>query len=525
MILSIIDNQWIYVDHVTDVEDNVLWEELSVALPKQRFIDTSQMTASWDGVYRKYNRAKHRFARPLLKTVASICKKRGFPITIKDKRDPWSYELIPTEEVTPDFLTGITLDHYQMEAIKAAIKYETGIISVPTGGGKGELIAGIAKAIKCPTMIIADQTIVVSQLKTRLELRDVSDDIGLFYAGHLPDGQLITVGSIQSLTVPPKMPVRPKMDGSDPYEDTRLLKKYESQLKAFKTRCANLRVLKDMAAKAEMVIVDECDRAGSKQYGKFFRFGFKGRRRYGLSGTPFDPGKPVANMDIRERLGDIIYEVDRKTLLDAERTIPVELAMMVVDGDPREGSAFDIAVDEHIVNGEKLRKISLAIAKKYPEDGTLILVEREALGKALECMFNDAGIEAKFIYGKTPVKQRDAVVAAFERREIKVLIGGKIINRGLDLKGGCENLIIATGGKLWSDFSQKVGRAVRRNKLGKGRIFDFYFRTNKYLYSHSRERLKVFLDMGFPARIYARGGKIDGMELVNRKFRFPTGML
>lgn len=524
MILKLVDNLWVYVNHVTDIEEAVLWEELSVALPKQRFVDASQLTTMWDGVYRKYNRAKRRFARPLLRTVAQIAKKHNFPIQFEDERPGWKYAPLPPDHVTPDFLKGITLDTYQLDGIKAAMRCETGIISVPTGGGKGELIAGLCLAIPCPTIVIADQTVVVSQLKKRIELRDVSNDVGLFYAGHLPNGQTITVGSIQSLTCTPRMPIQPRPTG-DVVADAKAVKLYESQAKAFKTRCKNLKILKDMVSKAEMVIVDECDRAGSKQYGKFFRYMYKGRRRYGLSGTPFDPAKPVACMDIRERLGEIIYEVERKVVLDAKRTIPVELAMMVMDGDPKESSAYDIAKEEQVVQNAKLHNLILKIVQKYPNDGTLILVDRQALGTKLEELLTANGIKCKFIYGKTTPKTRDKVVGQFERRELTVLIGGKILDRGLDLKGGCENLIIATGGKLWSDFNQKVGRAVRHNKLGKGRIFDFFFRTNRYLYDHARERLKIFLGTGFPATIYAKGGKIDGADLVAKRFRFPKGLL
>jgi superfamily II DNA or RNA helicase len=102
-----------------------------------------------------------------------------------------------------------------------------------------------------------------------------------------------------------------------------------------------------------------------------------------------------------------------------------------------------------------------------------------------------------------------------------VLIGGKIVNRGLDLSGGCESLILATGGQLWSDFNQKIGRAVRHNSNGKGRVYDFLFRTNKYLYKHSRARLQAVVEMGYKATVIYKGGKIDGRELIRRRFRLP----
>ena len=130
-------------------------------------------------------------------------------------------------------------------------------------------------------------------------------------------------------------------------------------------------------------------------------------------------------------------------------------------------------------------------------------------------------IESHFIYGKTPKRRRDEVLRAFERREFNVLIGGKIINRGLDLDGGCENLIIATGGKLRSDFMQKVGRALRHNKYGKSKVYDFYFRCNKYLYEHSKARLRTMVDAEYKSTVVFKNGSVDGAKHIKSRVRIP----
>jgi superfamily II DNA or RNA helicase len=134
------------------------------------------------------------------------------------------------------------------------------------------------------------------------------------------------------------------------------------------------------------------------------------------------------------------------------------------------------------------------------------------------------GLTAHFIYGKTPKRRRDELLRSFERREFDVLVGGKIINRGLDLSGGCENLIIATGGKLQSEFEQKIGRALRLNRRGKSRVFDFFFRCNKYLYNHSKARLKVMVSLEYDSKVIFPGGVIDGTDLIKKKFRVQKNM-
>lgn len=529
MIARIVDNQWIYFDNITNSEEDVLWREFAASRPG-RYVDPNQIS-NWDGVFRRYNRGQKRMARPFLSMLRGVCDKHNLPLSVRNEREPWKYQPIDPEQIGPDFLPGITLEQYQVDCIRRIAKLECGVIDVPTGGGKGELIAGACKAIPCPIIILADQVIVVKQLKERLELRDVAEEVGMFYAGRRPNGQMIVIGSIQSLTPPtkpPELPVR-KAEESDKAFQKRL-EGFDSRLKAFKTRRKNAKVLIEYVRKAEMLIVDECDRAVSEPWKNLFRFYFKGRRRYGFSGTPFDPSKPVEALIMQEHLGSVIFQETRQVLTALGRIVPCEYHMLAygLDGDINEASAYDIAYQEHMVDSVRFHTYVAKLAKrckKDPLDGTLVIVDREALGLKLEEILNQYGLRAKFVYGKTPQRKRDEAFRAFERREYDVLIGGKIINRGLDLAGGCENLIIAAGGKLQSEFLQKLGRALRRNRRGESRIYDFFFRCNRYLYDHSKARLKVVIGAGYPTRVVFPGGSIDGIELVKSRFQIKRKLL
>lgn len=529
MIAKLDDNQWIYFDNITDAEGSVLWEQFSVSRPGH-YVDPNQIS-NWDGVYRKYNRGQQRMARPYLSMLRGVCQKFELPLSVRDNRKPWAYETIDPDTIDENFLPGIKLDQYQIDCIKKTVKVECGIVDVPTGGGKGELIAGTCKAIQCPTIILADQVIVVKQLKERLELRDVAEEVGMFYAGKRPNGQMIVIGSIQSLTIPtkpPQVPTKKTTETDKAFQ--KKLQQFDIRLKAFKTRRKNAKVLIEYVRKAEMIIVDECDKAVSDPWKNLFRFYFKGRRRYGFSGTPFDPAKPVEAMVVQEHLGSVIFKEHRENLTALGRIIECEYHMLAygLDGDIHEASAYDIAYTDHITESVRFHAIVAKLCKRCkrdPQDGTLILVDREKLGFKLEEAVNLTGLRAKFIFGKTPQRKRDEALRAFERRELDVLIGGKIINRGLDLKGGCESLIIACGGKLKSDFEQKIGRAVRRNSRGGSKVYDFFFRCNRYLYDHSKARLKVMIGIGYPTNIVFPGGSIDGAELVKSRFQIKRKWL
>lgn len=522
------DNQWIWFDNITNAEEEILWVEFSVTRPGT-YVDPAQR-GNWDGIYRKYNRAKKRMARPLLSMLRGVCEKHKLPLIIKDNREKWPYKKMKVEDIKPDFLPGITLDPHQIRGIQAALKVECGVADVPTGGGKGEIIAGICKAISCPTVVIADQRIVVEQLKQRLELRDVIDDVGLFYAGEKPNGEQIVVGTIQSLTIPSKPPEVPKRTDADTDKTyAKKLEKWEISFKGYKTRRKNAKSLQRYVKEAEMLIVDEADKATSDPFKNMFRHWFRGRRRYGFSGTCFDDDKPVEGMVMQEHLGSVIVKESRQELQRIGRIIPVDYYMFAFGLDVKDGihdqTAYDIAYDEFLVDNQEFHKLIANLCKKYKGDGTLALVDRERLGHNLLASISNVGLTSEFIYGKTPKRQRNERLRGFEKREFDVLIGGKIINRGLDLDGGCENLIVATGGKLKSDFIQKVGRAVRHNSRGRSRVFDFFFRCNKYLYDHSRSRLKAMIAAGYKTTIIFPGGSVDGAQLVKSRFHVRKGLL
>jgi superfamily II DNA or RNA helicase len=502
--LLIPDNAWVYLEGVSPQTEKAISEALSAEHPNSRYmniIDAGQQ--SWDGVYRKYNSKQQKFPRTFLPDVEILLSKRKIPYVIEDLRPESNFE--PPSIIDPGLLPGITLEDYQLRSIKAAMENEFGILKLPTGAGKTEVMCAIIKLFGRSAVVIADIRVVIEQIKERLDLRDVAGDdgVGLFYGGATPTGQKVIVGSIQSLSTPPASLRRKKPA-------------------AYKSRLKKARIFQEITKRTNLLLVDECDKAGSKPYRNLFRHHFKGRYKYGFSATPFDPDKPVDNLIVKENLGSVIVEVPRFEVQAAGRIIPVKFYMIAVgeDGNKKDSRAFDIAEREEIIDNTEFHKRVKTIVDAFSDEGTMILVDTtnvEDLGKSLEGTIPDS----KFIYGKTTKKRRTEAIRAFESREMKCLIGGKIVKRGLDLKGGAENLIIIGGGKLWSNFDQMIGRAVRKNKRGFSRVFSFYFLNNKYLYSHSRKQLKALVEMGYESTVVFKDARISGEALIKRRFRRP----
>jgi superfamily II DNA or RNA helicase len=505
MLIKIRDNKIIHVEGITTTEEQLLRKWFSARNPAFRYIRGIMPGVSYDGVVCRYNAVKRTLPLTFKNELRTRCAQYDIKLTIIDERQRPKYAADP-DLINEDWLPGIKLNDYQIDSIKAACVEECGILCLPTGSGKGELIAGIVKAYKCPTVILAEQVVIIDQLKERLELRDVVEEVGLFYAGTTPDDKLVCIGTSSSLLIPP-LPTKFK------HKPTKFLQ----LMKARQTRSENAMKYRDLLKKADLLIVDECDRAVSKTYKHMFRHWFNGRRRFGMSATPFDRKKPIENLFVREHFGSIIHEVHRDVVEQSGRIIPIKFYMIAIgeDGYKFEGSTWDIALKEQVIENGEFHQTVKGVVESFKDDGTLILVERDELGKMLESIIENS----VFINGQTPKKQRRNVIDRFEKREIKCLIGGKILKRGFDLKGGCENLILSGMGQLHSDLLQQIGRAFRLNSKGKARVFDFYFMNNKYLYGHSKERLKAVVNSGYDATVIFKNKTISGLELIKRKFR------
>jgi superfamily II DNA or RNA helicase len=957
MLARILDNHTIQFEQITTPEELLLKKHFSVKHPRARYIDSTS-GCNFDGVYYKYREKTRTLSRAFLGDLRKFCAAEKLPLTVFDDRGPAAFPAPDPALVTPDYLPGLVLEDYQIRSIRATCTAEVGLIEAPTGAGKGEIIAAITKLHNCPTVIIAEQTVVIEELKTRLEIREVASDIGVFMAGKRPNGQLVIIGMIQSLsapTVPPKKTLK----------DTPL--SYARKLQAFHTRLKNARVLRAMITKCELLLIDEADRAVNKQYRQLIRHYYKGRRRYGLclsgdtcintigglyrlnelplgpitlladngtcsgfsngtliqcgikrafqltageyritasadhliakddgryiriddiipgqlikihddtlvddlkyliaslgefdsssylsnisrhgfqfsranfnehiidlevydilpesfefianyrvlcdelfinsveklhkdefirgtiiseitasgeiissfkfgrklespasialrqsitdllsdfrtidrissehldqcfsaiinrltclkddrdsislhhgllnsiddipnfhrvvnailskagllpliriierfdsvvpllndfqlilitrnskpigyaifnqhflavsfsrslsslddlrqsldtlstqmpskvlllitwfirrscklgstiialhkhnvmisdtlvipfsldyhglsvskkvpfyfcrkvipvesivdtrrdeimydivevekyhnfyannmlvhnSGTFFDPAKPVENMNLRENLGSIIATTNRDEVQSRGRIIPV-VYTTIAFGNPKkrhDKTAFDLAEKEWIEDNVKFQMLIKALAERNkadPEHGTVILCENINLGKKLAEAI-DPDLNPVFIYGQTGKQARRAAITAFQKRECRVLIGSKIIRRGMDLKGGCETLIIATAGKLWSEFNQMIGRSVRLNKKKMCQVYDIFHLNNHYLYLHSRMRLKHIVGMGYVAKVVFPGIVISATDFIKSRFKMPT---
>lgn len=91
-------------------------------------------------------------------------------------------------------------------------------------------------------------------------------------------------------------------------------------------------------------------------------------------------------------------------------------------------------------------------------------------------------------------KYSSDIISDFDENKFSILISTNHLDEGIDLSN-LDVCILASGGKKDRRIVQRIGRALRVNKTGKyAYIVDFFDEGNPVLEKHSRMRMKLFAD-------------------------------
>ncbi len=124
---------------------------------------------------------------------------------------------------------------------------------------------------------------------------------------------------------------------------------------------------------------------------------------------------------------------------------------------------------------------------------TLILVERIEQGNYYKQLMP----EAHWISGKDKTQTKEAVFEALRTGENVIAVCIRhIITAGIDIF--IHNMINASGGDADHNVIQQIGRGLRLKKDNVEMLtyYDFIFKTNKHLFKHSANRIKVLKEQG-----------------------------
>lgn len=268
------------------------------------------------------------------------------------------------------------------------------------------------------------------------------------------------------------------------------------------------------------VICDEAHFAGAMSYWNVFQYLTNARMRIGMTGT-LDKSKKIHMARIKSLLGVPIINVTNKQMIDRGvsakpyiKLVPVDkptnLEQQVGAIAQKQGVmggstadlmlyqiAYKIGVVQNQYRNNLIARLAIATAKQLNKQAVLIIVNSIEQGENICAELDQYQAEYAFIQGKDDSDTREEALQRVRNGELKILIGTKIIDTGIDVDA-FKALILCSAGKSYISLLQRIGRVLRiRKDKKKVIIFDLFDRTSKILYKHGKQRVKYYKDQGF----------------------------
>ncbi len=356
-----------------------------------------------------------------------------------------------------DFSFNGNLRDYQQEAVEAMAARDFGTLAAPTGSGKTVVALALIAKRRQPALVVCHAKELQEQWIDRIEtfLGIPRDGIGVIGGGKMKVGDKITVGLVQSLY-----------------------------------KCAG-----EVAPHVGFLIVDEAHRCPSRTFTEAV-MAFDCRYMTGLSATLWRRD----GLLIWWYLGDKVHEIDKDALVEAGHVLRAEVIWRKTDFEPTfdPSEEYSRMLSELTQDPDRNALIADDVAKEAQNGGgvCLLLSDRKAHCEALSELLAARGIAATVLTGDIPTKERQAIVAALNSGQIKVLVAtGQLIGEGFDCQE-LSTLFLATPIRFNGRLVQYLGRILRpASGKGKARVFD-YMDPVGVLENAARARERVYGPQG-----------------------------
>jgi hypothetical protein len=465
----------------------------------------------------------------LLSTVTSWASTNGVEVVRRGwpGRDTW--------EVLSDVVEGITLDTYQVDAVKACLASERGVVEIATGGGKLEIAIALTNLLSCKTVYVVPTLAALREVYSRYESRGYTDrQLGELGEGIRDLDKPVVIACIASL-----------------YSG---IKRSDSDVI-------------DLLTSSNLLIEDEIHHLQAYSWCTVSA-ACRARYRFGFSGTPYKDNRSRNDVSyvhpydswLRGYLGDTLIYIPPRDLqeigkLTTCRVIPFAAMGRRVFSDEWH-SVYDLGVIENSARNDRIVNLASNLSDFGAQ--TLISVEKLEHGRIIQRALSTRRIAAVCSYGQgvliipewlmerlpsgieaspVPIEveeghgRRKTIRVEYEEGfvhipadtrikdllldgTIDLIIGSRIYDECLDIP--ClTDLINAAGGKASQRFRQKVGRVLR---LFSGKevatIWDPYDTSHFFLRRHSDERLRIAREEGYDvvgtgSRVMVHGREVN----------------
>lgn len=401
--------------------------------------------------------------------------------------------------LTPDYLHGITLRDYQLEAVRTMLSKPRGALKEPTGSGKTAMIAAAARLFweekGWRTLVVVPKKGLAGQTrKALMRFYDGEVKVGIAGDGHRVSGAIV-VGTAQTLAhfEPRTIKERGKRARKVPPDPW----------------------LTDLIAKTDVLILDECHRAKSDQWQRIAQ-ACPAVRRYGLSGTPLQEVE-FNDIKLEGQTGPLVHETRASSLIERRLSARPKILMVaatnasqrvqqVVNTDSRGRTSlrdpdYRQVYNAAIVESERHNRSVLACIKWLHDRKRRILVlcRLKAHFIRLAEGLQDLGVEAACLWGNTQTEERDEAKAAFAAGEIRCILATTIFDEGEDVRG-IDAIVLAEGVSVNTSALQRIGRGMRPDSDDVW-VVDFAPLGSKVLTEHAAKRAEIYEGEGYEVEV------------------------
>lgn len=447
-----------------------LYQEFSVRHPNAFYLRTRQRgMQNWDGKIHYIN--KHgEFKIGFLPAVYEKCIEYGIKPKVVDMRKP-----LPKVKKVVTKIGKYKLRPEQEKAVKAIISnqvgnslFQIGVLDYTVNAGKTLIMSSLYLSYKrqLKTLLITNDSDWLNQAREEFKQYLPGEDI-TFVQGKVLNWSNFTIGMVQSIS-------------------------------------RNMRFYQQELSKIDMVLVDEADQGGSKQYQNVLTRLFNTRIRIGLSGTIYMSKlakDKVKNMNLEGFFGKVVAEFKLKDSI--KKGYSTKTIVKMVPSRPWYGNwesefvTYKDIYDDSITLNKYARRMAYARLKwninqgRYP---ALVVCKHiahcENLYKFFKKKLGDA-YNLSYVHVNTPSKLRQQIMKDFREGKIDILVSTTIIARGKNFPK-LRYLLNTASMDSQEKSIQFLGRLVRTDE-SKNKVYldDLHYPGN-YLSRHGRHRKQYY---------------------------------
>jgi len=431
------------------------------------FFIRKHMQPGWDGKFYIITDAGYFFPGHLPSIIIYI-EEQGWSYKINDVRSKLEFTGVPTQ------IGELDARPYQIQAVKAVLSrrveniyFPVGVLNMATNAGKTLMMAMIHLSFKNPTSIILlNDGDLYKQFKRELPELILDDNIGYI------QGKEKTWGNINVVMV--------------------------------QTIARNIDKYKDLLAKVNIVMVDECDLANNKTYKSIMKYCFNSTVTIGLSGSIYQSKlakHKIKNFELKGQFSNIVSEISKETMM--AKGFSCKVVIKIIEGNT-EVEKYKKLKDWQEVYRDAITRNK--VRHQIITDRLLFNLSMDRITAMIVCRYHEhiqnlydfikpqlpSGITINMVHGGTPEKQRKQILEDFRLGKLDILIASYIVKRGKNFPL-LQYICNASGSDNQETISQITGRGERTHESKKKVLLDDIYDRGKYLERHSKHRVSYYM--------------------------------